>query len=119
MRQCDLALHIEGPDGFAFTATSSMSQISRDPLEIVGHTIGPYHQYPDGLMLFLGTMFAPTMDRSAPGKGFTHVVGDVVAVTTPALGALVNRVEPLRQDRAVDVRRGALMRNLAGAAVFD
>ena len=92
MRQCDLALHIEGPDGFEFTGRSSMAEISRDPLEIVGHTIGPHHQYPDGLMLFLGTMFAPTVDRFAPGKGFTHLVGDVVTVSTPKLGTLVNRV---------------------------
>ena len=92
VRQCDLALTIRGGDGFTFTGWSSMGEISRDPLEIVGHTIGPHHQYPDGLMLFLGTMFAPTVDRFAPGKGFTHLVGDVVSVATPALGTLVNRV---------------------------
>ena len=92
VRACDLALHIEGPDGFEFTGRSSMAEISRDPLEIVDHTIGPHHQYPDGLMLFLGTMFAPTVDRQAPGKGFTHLVGDIVTVSTPKLGTLVNRV---------------------------
>jgi fumarylacetoacetate (FAA) hydrolase family protein len=113
VRQCDLALHMQGPDGFAFTGRSSMSQISRDPLEIVGHTIGPHHQYPDGLVLFLGTMFAPTIDRVAAGKGFTHVVGDVVAVTTPRLGALVNRVN--HTDRIAPWTFGAvaLMKNLA------
>jgi fumarylacetoacetate (FAA) hydrolase family protein len=113
VRGCDVALHIEGPEGFAFTANSSMSQISRDPLEIVGHTIGPYHQYPDGLMLFLGTMFAPTVDRSAPGKGFTHVVGDVVAVATPTLGALVNRVDQCHRIDAWTFGTGALMQNLS------
>ena len=92
VRAADLALHITGPDGFRFTGRSSMGEISRDPLEIVEHTIGPHHQYPDGLMLFLGTMFAPTVDRQAPGKGFTHLVGDVVTVSTPTLGTLVNRV---------------------------
>ena len=92
VRQCDLALNIRGSDGFAFTGRSSMAEISRDPLEIVGHTIGPHHQYPDGVMLFLGTMFAPTVDRFAPGKGFTHLVGDIVSVSTPTLGTLVNRV---------------------------
>jgi fumarylacetoacetate (FAA) hydrolase family protein len=90
--RCELALHMRGTDGFEFTGRSSMAEISRDPLEIVGHTIGPHHQYPDGLMLFLGTMFAPTIDRFAPGKGFTHMVGDVVSVSTPKLGTLVNRV---------------------------
>ena len=69
-----------------------MAMISRDPLELVEHAIGPNHQYPDGLMLFLGTMFAPTKDRAEAGKGFTHKIGDVVTVSTPALGALVNRV---------------------------
>jgi fumarylacetoacetate (FAA) hydrolase family protein len=113
VRTCDLALHMQGPDGFAFTGRSSMSQISRDPLEIVRHTIGPNHQYPDGLVLFLGTMFAPTIDRFAPGKGFTHVVGDVVAVTTPRLGALVNRVN--HTDKIAPWTFGvvSLMKNLA------
>ena len=65
---------------------------ARDPTELVGHAIGPHHQYPDGLMLFLGTMFAPTVDRFAAGKGFTHMIGDIVTVATPKLGTLVNRV---------------------------
>jgi fumarylacetoacetate (FAA) hydrolase family protein len=113
VRRCDLALHIEGADGFSFTGESSMSQISRDPLEIVEHTIGPYHQYPDGVMLYLGTMFAPTVDRFAAGKGFTHAVGDVVAVTTPALGALVNRVQHCDKIAPWTFGASALMRNLA------
>ncbi len=92
IRQCDVALEVKGLDGFGFTARSSMSQISRDPLELVDHAMGRHHQYPDGMMLFLGTMFAPTIDRFAPGQGFTHVVGDIVTVSTPTLGALVNRV---------------------------
>jgi fumarylacetoacetate (FAA) hydrolase family protein len=113
VRRCDIALQMEGPDGFAFDATSSMSQISRDPLEIVEHTIGRYHQYPDGLMLFLGTMFAPTIDRAAAGKGFTHHVGDVVAVTTPALGALVNQVNHCDRIAPWTFGTSALMKNLA------
>ena len=113
VRACDLALKIEGPDGFRFTGRSSMREISRDPLEIVGHTIGPHHQYPDGLMLFLGTMFAPTVDRLAPGKGFTHVVGDVVTVSTPRLGTLVNRVNHTDQIAPWTFGISALMENLA------
>jgi fumarylacetoacetate (FAA) hydrolase family protein len=113
VRRCEIALHIAGPDGFAFTAESSMGKISRDPLEIVEHTIGPNHQYPDGLMLFLGTMFAPTVDRLAPGKGFTHVLGDVVTVTTPRLGALVNRVNHSNRIAPWTFGAGALMKNLA------
>ena len=113
VRGCDVALHMTGADGFAFTGRSSMAEISRDPLEIVEHTIGPYHQYPDGLMLFLGTMFAPTIDRFAPGMGFTHVPGDVVTVATPKLGALVNRVGHCDAIEPWTFGIGALMRNLA------
>jgi len=113
VRRCDLSLHIHGTDKFALKAHSSMSKISRDPLAIVEQTIGPHHQYPDGLMLFLGTMFAPTIDRSGAGKGFTHVAGDIVTVETPSLGALVNRVN--YTDRIAPWTFGALalMKNLA------
>jgi fumarylacetoacetate (FAA) hydrolase family protein len=113
VRRCDVGLKVTGEDGFTFTARSSMAQISRDPLELVEHAMGRHHQYPDGMMLFLGTMFAPTIDRFGPGKGFTHAVGDVVEVSTPALGALVNRVQ--HTDRIAPWTFGsvALMANLA------
>ena len=113
VRASDLALHIDGPDGFTFTGRSSMAEISRDPLEIVEHTIGPHHQYPDGLMLFLGTMFAPTVDRQTPGKGFTHLVGDVVTVSTPKLGTLVNRVNHTDKIAPWTFGLSALMENLS------
>jgi fumarylacetoacetate (FAA) hydrolase family protein len=119
VRGCDLALHMAGPDAFAFTGRSSMAQISRDPLEIVDHTIGPNHQYPDGLVLFLGTMFAPTIDRFAPGKGFTHIVGDLVTVTTPRLGALVNRVNHTDKIAPWTFGAGALMQNLASRGLLQ
>ena len=118
VRRCDLALHIEGTGGFAFTGRRSMAEISRDPTEIVAHTIGPHHQYPDGVMLFLGTMFAPTVDRFAPGKGFTHAVGDIVAVSAPALGALVNRVNHTDRIEPWTFGTGALMRNLAARGLL-
>jgi fumarylacetoacetate (FAA) hydrolase family protein len=113
VRTADVALQVSGPDGFHFTGRSSMAEISRDPLDLVQQTIGPNHQYPDGLMLFLGTMFAPTLDRLGAGKGFTHVVGDVVTVATPTLGVLVNRVN--HSDRISPWTFGtlALMKNLA------
>jgi fumarylacetoacetate (FAA) hydrolase family protein len=113
VRKAEVALQVSGPDGFSFDAHSSMSQISRDPLDLVAQTIGANHQYPDGLVLFLGTMFAPTIDRSAAGKGFTHLVGDVVTVSTPTLGALVNRVN--HSDRTAPWTFGALalMKHLA------
>lgn len=92
VRRMELELSISGSDGFSLHGKSLMSQISRDPETLVGQTIGPNHQYPDGLMLFLGTLFAPTADRGEAGMGFTHVVGDIVGISTPQLGLLSNRV---------------------------
>ena len=113
VRQAELSMKVLGPEGFELAGSSNISMISRDPLDLVGHAIGPNHQYPDGLVLFLGTMFAPTQDRHGPGLGFTHVVGDVVAIATPTLGTLVNRVNT--SDRIEPWRYGAsaLMRDLA------
>src|SRR6266566_2482371 len=118
VRGCELAMRVDGPEGFALEGHSSMAMISRDPLDLVGQAIGANHQYPDGMMLFLGTMFAPTQDRLGPGQGFTHVVGDIVTVATPKLGALVNRVN--RSDRIPpwEFGAGALMRNLAGRGLL-
>ncbi len=113
VRESELAMRIEGPEGFVLDGASSMRKISRDPLELVRAAIGPTHQYPDGLVLFLGTMFAPTQDRLAPGEGFTHVIGDVVTVSTPRLGALVNRVDRSDAIAPWTFGTGALMRNLA------
>lgn len=93
VRRSTVDLLVEGVDGFTLHGASSMTQISRDPLDIVAQTIGRHHQYPDGMMLFLGTMFAPTEDREQPGSGFTHKVGDVVRISSPQLGSLVNRVD--------------------------
>jgi fumarylacetoacetate (FAA) hydrolase family protein len=113
VRRCDLAMRVEGDDGFVLEGASSMRMISRDPLDLVTHAIGPNHQYPDGLVLFLGTMFAPTKDRFGPGQGFTHAVGDIVTIATPKLGALVNRVDHSDRIRPWTFGAFALMRNLA------
>jgi fumarylacetoacetate (FAA) hydrolase family protein len=112
VRQCDLSLKVQGPEGFVMQGSSALSQISRDPLDLVGQAMGKYHQYPDGMVLFLGTMFAPTQDRHGPGQGFTHVVGDVVSVSTPQLGTLVNQVTTSDQAPAWTYGVGALMRDL-------
>jgi fumarylacetoacetate (FAA) hydrolase family protein len=113
VRRADLAMRVDGVDGFTMHGSSSLSMISRDPLDIVGHAIGTNHQYPDGFMLFLGTMFAPTQDRHGPGLGFTHDVGDVVRIGTPRLGTLVNRVDHCERAAPWQFGIGALMRNLA------
>jgi fumarylacetoacetate (FAA) hydrolase family protein len=113
VRQADLAMKVLGPEGFEMDGASSLKLISRDPLDLVQHAIGPTHQYPDGLVLFLGTMFAPTKDRFAPGQGFTHAVGDLVAISTAGLGTLVNRVNTSDRIEPWRYGVGALMRDLA------
>jgi len=114
VRRITVGLTVRGKDdGFTLQGASSLTKISRDPLEIVSHAIGIHHDYPDGLMLFLGTMFAPTQDRHGPGQGFTHAVGDEVLIAAPELGALVNRVLHSDQASRWSFGIGALMRNLA------
>jgi fumarylacetoacetate (FAA) hydrolase family protein len=113
VRGCDLAMRVSGVDGFVMDGSSQLSMISRDPLELTAQAIGANHQYPDGFMLFLGTMFAPTQDRHGPGQGFTHVVGDMVTVGTPRLGTLVNRVNTSDKIAPWTYGAGALMRDLA------
>jgi fumarylacetoacetate (FAA) hydrolase family protein len=118
VRQAEIALEVCGPDGYVLHGSSSMRMISRDPEDIVAQAIGATHQYPDGFVLYLGTMFAPVNDRGAKGEGFTHKEGDVVTISTAKLGALVNRVG--RSDRIEPWTFGieALMRNLAGRGLI-
>ena len=113
VRSLEIRLEVSGEDGFRLSATSSMREISRDPADLLAQTAGATHQYPDGFALFCGTMFAPSQDRDAPGQGFTHHPGDLVAIAAPELGCLVNRVDYC--DRIPPWRFGcrALMHNLA------
>jgi len=112
-RALDITMRVDGTDGFTLQGTSSVSQISRDPLDLVRHAYGPHHRYPDGFALFTGTMFAPTEDRDAPGEGFSHKDGDVVAISTPTLGTLVNQVTSAEAAPAWTFGIRALMANLA------
>ncbi len=93
------------PTSSACAAPSDLSKISRDPTDLVRHAMGGAHQYPDGMVLMTGTLFAPTEQRKPGGTGFTHMVGDLVSIRSPKLGTLTNTRQPLRQDRAVDLRR--------------
>jgi fumarylacetoacetate (FAA) hydrolase family protein len=114
VRHAVIDLEVQGADdGFVLHGSSSMAQISRDPEELVRHAMGAHHQYPDGIMLFCGTMFAPIEDRDAPGAGFTHHLGDRVTISSPKLGGLVNWMN--HSDKLPPWRfgLGALMRNLA------
>ncbi|WP_300303496.1 fumarylacetoacetate hydrolase family protein [Ferrovibrio sp.] len=113
VRQAELDMTVTGPDGFVLKGRSSMKQISRDPEDLVRQTLGRHHQYPDGIMLFLGTLFAPTEDRDMPGEGFTHKIGDVVRIASPGLGYLENTVRLSTECAEWTFGARALMRNLA------
>ena len=93
IRDLEIGLEVTGPDGFVLKGSSSMREISRDIEDLAGQLVSGTHQYPDGAVLFCGTMFAPVEDRAEKGHGFTHELGDVVAIAAPALGTLVNRVD--------------------------
>ena len=112
VRRTQVRLTVKGTDGFALDGASDVGKISRDPEDLVSQMIGRHHQYPDGAVLFLGTMFAPVKDRDAPGMGFTHHPGDVVTIAADRLGALTNVVTTSDQAPEWTFGVGDLMRNL-------
>lgn len=112
VRKAEVELEVIGRDGFALDGLSSMSEISRDPEALVGAMMGDAHQYPDGALLFCGTMFAPTKDRDTKGEGFTHKRGDVVIIRNERLGTLANTVETSDRIRPWDFGAIALMHSL-------
>jgi fumarylacetoacetate (FAA) hydrolase family protein len=111
VRQAVVELEIVGTDNYRLEGRSTMAEISRDPLELVKQTISE-HQYPDGFVLFLGTLFAPTQDRDVKGSGFTHKEGDVVRISTPKLGVLENRVTTSKAAPPWSFGISDLMKNL-------
>jgi len=113
VRGAEVSLRVTGADGYELVGTSSMREMSRDLLDLVSHARGRHHQYPDGFVLFTGTMFAPTQDRYAAGEGFTHARDDVVVISSPRLGALVNTVTAAEEAPEWTFGITALMRNLA------
>ena len=113
LRSLVITVRVDGPDQFVLDDSSSMAKISRDVTDLASQTLSKNHQYPDGFMLFCGTMFAPIKDRDAKGQGFTHKVGDIVTIATPKLGALVNRVKHCGDIAPWTFGTGALMANLA------
>ena len=113
VRQASISLTVTGNDGFTLEGVSHLSQISRDPLDLVSQMMGSHHQYPDGAVLFLGTMFAPVKDRDTVGGGFTHKDADIVTISTPKLGALVNRMKNSDVCPPWTFGNSHLMRNLA------
>jgi fumarylacetoacetate (FAA) hydrolase family protein len=119
VRSARVRLTVDGPDQFHVEGESEMGRISRDPLELVAATHGPEHQYPDGFMLFLGTMYVPTADRRGPGQGFTHLPGDVVRIASDKLGALVNEVGLSTEAAPWTFGARALMRSLAARGLLQ
>jgi fumarylacetoacetate (FAA) hydrolase family protein len=113
VRRIEVGLKVEGEDGFTLEGRSSMSAIARDPADLVKQMLGRHHQYPDGAVLYLGTMFAPVKDRGAKGQGFTHKPGDVTTISAPELGLLANRMTLSTEAPPWEFGTGALMRNLA------
>jgi fumarylacetoacetate (FAA) hydrolase family protein len=118
LRAATISLRVSGEDGFELEGASSMSQISRDVTDLVAQTIGANHQYPDGLMLYCGTMFAPIQDRDRPSGGFTHKQGDLVLIACPELGTLVNRVSHCDRIAPWTFGAGALLRSLAARGLL-
>ncbi|HEX2337089.1 MAG TPA: fumarylacetoacetate hydrolase family protein [Hyphomicrobiaceae bacterium] len=113
VRRVEVRLRVEGEDGFVLSGRSSMREIARDPADLVKQMLGRHHQYPDGAVLFLGTMFAPIEDRGAKGHGFTHKLGDITTIAAPELGMLANRMTLSTEAPPWTFGTGALMRNLA------
>ena len=113
VRAMDVHLDVSGPEGFKLKGKSSMREIARDPADLVAEMLGSTHQYPDGAVLYLGTMFAPTEDRGAPGMGFTHKTGDIVTISAPELGALTNVMANADNCPPWTFGTSALLRNLA------
>jgi fumarylacetoacetate (FAA) hydrolase family protein len=119
VRRTSVSLRVEGvDDGFLLEGVSHMSEISRDPADLVAQTCGKHHQYPDGFMLFLGTMFSPIKDRDAKGGGFTHHLGDIVTISTPQLGALRNTVQLCTEITPWTFGVRALYANLAARGLL-
>ena len=113
VEQLVLELRVEGQDGFVMTGDSRMEAISRPPSDLVGQMLNRSHQYPDGAVLFLGTLFAPVQDRRGEGQGFTHEIGDRVEIAAPELGRLVNVVDRCDACPPWDFGTRALVANLA------
>lgn len=118
IESAEVSLKVTGEDGFVLEGHSSMSQISRSPESLVAAAIGRHHQYPDGFVLYLGTMFAPVQDRGGVGKGFTHKPDDIVTISTPKLGALSNRVRLSTECPPWTYGASHLMRDLSKAGLL-
>src|SRR5690242_12129544 len=118
LRRTRIDIKVQGEDGFSVEGQYSLQQISRDPLDLVSQALNGNHQYPDGIVLFLGTAFAPVQDRGEPGRGFTHKLGDVVTIRSASLGALSNRINYCDRIAPWTFGVSELMRNLSARGLI-
>lgn len=118
VRRAKVGLNIQGPEGYNLSGTNDMGQISRDPSELVRQCLSE-HDYPDGFVMFCGTLFAPTQDRDQPGKGFTHKIGDIVTISSPRLGVLENEVVTSKEAKPWAMGLTEFMRNLNARKLID
>ena len=113
-----MRLSISGEDGYRLDDVSELARISRDPADLVGQVVSAHHQYPDGFVLYLGTMFAPVDDRDVPGGGFTHHDGDIVSIAERRLGTLANRVRSTADAEPWTFGIDALYRSLTARGLL-
>lgn len=118
LRSLHVDIEVAGSEGFAAKGGYDLTQISRDPLDLAAQAVNRNHQYPDGIVLFLGTAFAPTQDRGEPGRGFTHELGDVVTISSPKLGALSNRINYCNRIAPWTYGVSDLLRNLVARGLI-
>lgn len=118
VRNAVVELRIKGEDGYLLEGRNDMSQISRDPEELIRQCLSQ-HDYPDGFVLLCGTLFAPIQDRDQPGGGFTHKTGDVVEIRSERIGSLTNTVVFSSDAPPWTTGIGAIMRNLASRGLID
>ncbi|MBJ7536558.1 fumarylacetoacetate hydrolase family protein [Marinomonas transparens] len=113
VQTCEVTLQVKGSDGYLLQGLSSMAKISRSPVDLVQQTLNENHQYPDGFLLFLGTLFSPTQDRDHPGGGFTHKLDDSVMISTAKIGSLYNTVTHSSTAKPWEFGIRSLIHNLA------
>ena len=118
VRSADVELTIDGPEGYRLEGRNEMAQISRDPVDLVEQCLSEHH-YPDGFVLFCGTLFAPTQDRDEAGAGFTHKMGDVVTIRSDRIGTLRNTVTTSRDAPAWETGFRAFAANLSNRGLID
>ena len=117
VRDAIVELVIDGPEGYRLEGTNRMTEISRDPEELLRQAMSEHH-FPDGFTLFLGSLFAPVLDRDEPGRGFTHKKGDICRISVPRLGTLINRVTTSSDAPSWTFGVRVLMRNLAARGLL-